>query len=52
MGSLFADSEQFMLIEHIDGQVEQIQNRDGINDEQWRQYQKVTRGCKDVERRC
>ena len=27
MGSLPADSEQFMLIEHIAGQVEKIQNR-------------------------
>ena len=52
MGSLPADSEQFMLIEvSIAGQVEQIQ-KNGINDEQRRQYQKVTRGRKNVERRC
>ena len=39
------DSEQFMLIEHISGQLEQVQEY-GINDEQWGQYQKITRGCK------
>ena len=47
MGSLPADSEQFMLIEHIAGQVEADTKEYGINDEQWRQHQKITRGCKN-----
>jgi hypothetical protein len=39
MGSLPADSEQFLLIEDT--------KKYGINDEQWRQHQKITRRRKN-----
>ena len=49
MGSLPADSEQFMLIEHI-GSIRTDTKEYGINDEQWGQHQKITRGCKNPKR--
>ena len=54
MGSLPADSEVFMLIEHIAGQVRADTKEYGINDEQWRQYKRLQEDVKilreDVEK--
>ena len=50
MGSLPADSEQFMLIEHIGTTSGTNPEKYGINDEQWRQHQEITRGCKNPTR--
>ena len=52
MGSLPADSEQFMLIEHIAWTIRANTKVYGINDEQRCQHKKATRGCQNITRRC